>query len=130
VDACIEPCFGNLSVKSICPANHSHQPLFGARPETTEWDDVMVVDLKHYDGSLRPIDRVPQHIKALYATAFEVETSWIVEAAARRRNGLTRQSPEHLRPELLAKTGRHVQARLVERIENDLLPAHTKRDPR
>ena len=49
------------------------------------WDDVMVVDLKHYDGSLRPIDRVPQHIKALYATAFEVETSWIVEAAARRQ---------------------------------------------
>jgi ribonucleoside-diphosphate reductase alpha chain len=45
----------------------------------------MVVDLKHYDGSLRPIDRVPQNIKALYATAFEVETSWIVEAAARRQ---------------------------------------------
>ena len=45
----------------------------------------MVVDLKHFDGSLRPIDRVPQDIKALYATAFEVETSWIVEAAARRQ---------------------------------------------
>jgi ribonucleoside-diphosphate reductase alpha chain len=37
------------------------------------WDDVMVMDLKHFDGSLRPIDRVPQEIKALYATAFEVE---------------------------------------------------------
>jgi ribonucleoside-diphosphate reductase alpha chain len=49
------------------------------------WDDVMVVDLKHFDGSLRPIDRVPQDIKALYATAFEVETQWIVEAAARRQ---------------------------------------------
>ena len=45
----------------------------------------MVVDLKHFDGSLRPIDRVPQEIKALYATAFEVETSWIVEAASRRQ---------------------------------------------
>jgi ribonucleoside-diphosphate reductase alpha chain len=49
------------------------------------WDDVMVMDLKHFDGSLRPIDRVPQDIKALYATAFEVETTWLVEAAARRQ---------------------------------------------
>jgi ribonucleoside-diphosphate reductase alpha chain len=44
-----------------------------------------VVDLKHYDGSLRPIDRVPQDIKALYSTAFEVDTKWIIEAAARRQ---------------------------------------------
>jgi ribonucleoside-diphosphate reductase alpha chain len=45
----------------------------------------MVMDLKHFDGSLRPIDRVPQDIKALYATAFEIETTWLVEAAARRQ---------------------------------------------
>ncbi|MDP3833560.1 MAG: ribonucleoside-diphosphate reductase subunit alpha, partial [Hydrogenophaga sp.] len=49
------------------------------------WDDVMVMDLKHFDGSLRPIDRVPQEVKALYATAFEVEPLWLVEAAARRQ---------------------------------------------
>ncbi|HSV35662.1 MAG TPA: ribonucleoside-diphosphate reductase subunit alpha, partial [Ramlibacter sp.] len=49
------------------------------------WDDVMVMDLKHFDGSLRPIDRVPQEVKALYATAFEVEPVWLVEAAARRQ---------------------------------------------
>jgi ribonucleoside-diphosphate reductase alpha chain len=49
------------------------------------WDDVMVMDLKHFDGSLSPIDRVPAEIKALYATAFEVETRWLVEAAARRQ---------------------------------------------
>ena len=49
------------------------------------WDDVMVMDLKHFDGSLRPIDRVPQNIKALYATAFEIEPLWLVEAAARRQ---------------------------------------------
>jgi ribonucleoside-diphosphate reductase alpha chain len=46
---------------------------------------VMVMDLKHFDGSLRPIDRVPQEVKALYATAFEVEPVWLVEAAARRQ---------------------------------------------
>jgi ribonucleoside-diphosphate reductase alpha chain len=49
------------------------------------WDDVMVMDLKHFDGSLAPIDRVPQDIKALYATAFEVEPKWLVEAASRRQ---------------------------------------------
>jgi ribonucleoside-diphosphate reductase alpha chain len=49
------------------------------------WDDVMVMDLKHFDGSLRPIDRVPAEIKALYATAFEVEPTWLVEAGARRQ---------------------------------------------
>ncbi len=49
------------------------------------WDDVMVMDLKHFDGSLRPIDRVPQEVKSLYATAFEVEPQWLVEAAARRQ---------------------------------------------
>jgi len=49
------------------------------------WDDVMVMDLKHFDGSLRRIDRVPEDIKALYATAFEVDAQWLVEAAARRQ---------------------------------------------
>ncbi len=49
------------------------------------WDKVMVMDLKHFDGSLHPIDRVPADIKALYATAFEVEAHWLVEAAARRQ---------------------------------------------
>ena len=45
----------------------------------------MVMDLKHFDGSLRRIDRVPEELKALYATAFEVEPQWLVEAAARRQ---------------------------------------------
>jgi ribonucleoside-diphosphate reductase alpha chain len=49
------------------------------------WDDVMVMDLKHFDGSLRSIDRIPEDIKRLYATAFEVEPTWLVEAASRRQ---------------------------------------------
>jgi ribonucleoside-diphosphate reductase alpha chain len=43
------------------------------------------MDLKHFDGSLRRIDRVPEDLKSLYATAFEIETQWLVEAAARRQ---------------------------------------------
>jgi ribonucleoside-diphosphate reductase alpha chain len=46
---------------------------------------VMVMDLKHYQGSLQPIDRVPESLKALYATAFEIDAAWLVEAAARRQ---------------------------------------------
>jgi ribonucleoside-diphosphate reductase alpha chain len=45
----------------------------------------MVADLKYFDGSLSRIDRIPADLRALYATAFEVETSWIVECAARRQ---------------------------------------------
>ncbi|MEO6280202.1 ribonucleoside-diphosphate reductase subunit alpha, partial [Roseateles sp.] len=87
VDASIEPCFGNLSVKSNLSGEFTviNHYLVQDLKRLGLWDDVMVVDLKHFDGSLRPIDRVPQDIKALYATAFEVETSWIVEAAARRQ---------------------------------------------
>ena len=87
VDACIEPCFGNLSVKSNLSGEFTviNGRLVHDLKRLGLWDDVMVVDLKHYDGSLRPIDRVPQDIKALYSTAFEVETQWIVEAAARRQ---------------------------------------------
>jgi ribonucleoside-diphosphate reductase alpha chain len=87
VDACIEPCFGNLSVKSNLSGEFTiiNSYLVRDLKRLGLWDDVMVMDLKHFDGSLRPIDRIPQEIKALYATAFEVETTWVVEAAARRQ---------------------------------------------
>jgi ribonucleoside-diphosphate reductase alpha chain len=49
------------------------------------WDEVMVADLKYFDGSLAKIDRVPADLRTLYATAFEVEPRWIVEAGARRQ---------------------------------------------
>lgn len=49
------------------------------------WDEVMVADLKYFDGSLSRIDRVPSELRDLYATAFEVEPSWLVECASRRQ---------------------------------------------
>jgi ribonucleoside-diphosphate reductase alpha chain len=87
VDASIEPCFGNLSVKSNLSGEFTviNSYLVRDLKRLGLWDDVMVMDLKHFDGSLKPIDRVPQEIKQLYATAFEVETQWLVEAAARRQ---------------------------------------------
>ncbi|AEG94566.1 ribonucleoside-diphosphate reductase subunit alpha [Ramlibacter tataouinensis] len=87
VDASIEPCFGNLSVKSNLSGEFTviNHYLVRDLKRLGLWDDVMVMDLKHFDGSLRPIDRVPQDVKSLYATAFEVEPVWLVEAAARRQ---------------------------------------------
>jgi len=87
VDASIEPCFGNLSVKSNLSGEFTVVNSYLVRDlkRIGLWDDVMVMDLKHFDGSLSPMDRVPHEIKQLYATAFEVETQWLVEAAARRQ---------------------------------------------
>ncbi len=87
VDASIEPCFGNLSVKSNLSGEFTivNEYLVRDLKKLGLWDDVMVMDLKHFDGSLRRIDRVPEDLKNLYATAFEVETQWLVEAAARRQ---------------------------------------------
>jgi ribonucleoside-diphosphate reductase alpha chain len=87
VDASIEPCFGNLSVKSNLSGEFTvvNEYLVRDLKALGLWDEVMVMDLKHFDGSLRPIDRVPDDLKRLYATAFEVETQWLVEAAARRQ---------------------------------------------
>jgi ribonucleoside-diphosphate reductase alpha chain len=87
VAASIEPSFGNLSVKSNLSGEFTivNEHLVRDLKRLGLWDDVMVMDLKHFDGSLRRIDRVPEELKALYATAFEVETQWLVEAGARRQ---------------------------------------------
>jgi ribonucleoside-diphosphate reductase alpha chain len=87
VDASIEPCFGNLSVKSNLSGEFTivNEYLVRDLKKLGLWDDIMVMDLKHFDGSLRRIDRVPDELKRLYATAFEVDAGWLVEAASRRQ---------------------------------------------
>ncbi len=87
VDASIEPSFGNLSVKSNLSGEFTvvNEYLVRDLKALGLWDDVMVMDLKHYQGSLQPIDRVPESLKALYATAFEIDATWLVEAASRRQ---------------------------------------------
>ncbi len=87
VDASIEPCFGNLSVKSNLSGEFTvvNEYLVRDLKRLGLWDSVMLMDLKHYKGSLRAVDRVPEELKALYATAFEVDATWLVEAGARRQ---------------------------------------------
>jgi len=87
VDASIEPSFGNLSVKSNLSGEFTviNGYLVRDLKRLGLWDDVMIMDLKHFKGSLHSVDRVPQEVKALYSTAFEVAPSWLVEAASRRQ---------------------------------------------
>ena len=87
VSACIEPTYQNLYVKSNLSGEFTivNQNLVRDLKKLGLWDEVMVADLKYFDGSLSRIDRIPAELRALYATAFEVEPQWIVECAARRQ---------------------------------------------
>ncbi len=83
----IEPTYQNLYVKSNLSGEFTVVNPFLVKDlkELNLWDNVMVNDLKYYEGSVQKIDRVPAHIKQLYATAFEVEPRWLVDAASRRQ---------------------------------------------
>jgi len=87
VSACIEPTFQNLYVKSNLSGEFTvvNDYLVRDLKERGLWDEVMVADLKYFDGSLARIDRIPQDLRDIYATAFEVEPTWLVEAASRRQ---------------------------------------------
>jgi len=87
VDASIEPTFQNLYVKSNLSGEFTviNQYLVRDLKARGLWDAVMVADLKYFDGSTQRIDRIPADLKALYATAFEIDARWIIEAAARRQ---------------------------------------------
>ncbi|PRX46001.1 ribonucleoside-diphosphate reductase class II [Prauserella shujinwangii] len=83
----IEPLYRNLFVKSNMSGDFTvvNPHLVASLKERGLWDEVMVSDLKYFDGSLGEIDRVPADLKRLYATAFEVDSRWLVDAASRRQ---------------------------------------------
>ncbi|MEO4030758.1 ribonucleoside-diphosphate reductase subunit alpha [Chromobacterium vaccinii] len=87
VSASIEPTYQNLFVKSNLSGEFTvtNEYLVRDLKAAGLWDEVMVADLKYFDGSLGQIDRVPAELKAIYATAFEVDPKWLVEAASRRQ---------------------------------------------
>jgi ribonucleoside-diphosphate reductase alpha chain len=87
VTASIEPNYQNLYVKSNLSGEFTviNEYLVNDLKREGLWDDVMISDLKYFDGTLSKIDRVPAHLKAIYATAFEVDPSWLIEAGARRQ---------------------------------------------
>jgi ribonucleoside-diphosphate reductase alpha chain len=86
----IEPAYQNLFVKSNLSGEFTVVNPSLVRDLKAEglWDNVMVNDLKYFDGSVQQIDRIPRELKARYATAFEIDARWLVEAAARRQKWL------------------------------------------
>ncbi|MEF3192625.1 MAG: ribonucleoside-diphosphate reductase subunit alpha [Halothiobacillaceae bacterium] len=87
VSQSIEPTYQNLFVKSNLSGDFTvvNPYLAADLKKLGLWDEVMVNDLKYFDGSVQPIDRVPEELKQLYATAFEIDPRWLVEAASRRQ---------------------------------------------
>jgi len=87
VAASIEPEYQNIYVKSNLSGEFTvvNEHLVDELKKQNLWDEVMVADLKYFDGSLAKIDRVPAPLRSLYATAFEVDAKWIIEAGARRQ---------------------------------------------
>jgi ribonucleoside-diphosphate reductase alpha chain len=87
VSQSIEPTYQNLFVKSNLSGEFTvvNPYLIQDLREHGLWDPVMANDLKYYDGSVQQIDRVPDSLKQLYQTAFELDPRWLVEAAARRQ---------------------------------------------
>ncbi|KFB09210.1 ribonucleoside-diphosphate reductase subunit alpha [Nitratireductor basaltis] len=90
VSQSIEPAYQNLFVKSNMSGDFTvvNAALVRDLKARGLWDEVMVSDLKYYDGSVGQIDRIPDDLKALYATAFEMDASWLIEAASRRQKWL------------------------------------------
>src|SRR5690554_1362840 len=86
VSPCIEPHYRNLYVKSNLSGEFTvvNEYLVRDLKERGLWDAVMVSDIKYFDGSLARIDRIPADLRELYATAFEIDTKWVIECAARR----------------------------------------------
>ncbi len=87
VSQSIEPTYQNLFVKSNLSGDFTvvNPYLAADLKKLGLWDEVMVNDLKYFDGSVQPIDRVPDSLKALYATAFEIDPRWLIEAGSRRQ---------------------------------------------
>lgn len=90
VSQSIEPTYQNLFVKSNLSGEFTviNPYMVEDLKDRGLWDEVMVNDLKYYDGSLQSIDRIPAELKALYTTAFEMDARWLIEAASRRQKWL------------------------------------------
>lgn len=87
VSQSIEPTYQNLFVKSNLSGEFTviNPYLVADLKKEGLWDEVMVNDLKYYNGSVSKINRIPTVLKERYATAFEIDPTWLVEAGSRRQ---------------------------------------------
>jgi ribonucleoside-diphosphate reductase alpha chain len=106
----IEPTYQNLFVKSNMSGDFTvvNASLVHELKRRALWDEVMVSDLKYFDGSLGQIDRVPDDLKQLYATSFEIDPTWLIQAAARRQKWI--DQAQSLNLYLAQASGRRLDA--------------------
>ena len=129
----IEPMYRNLYVKANLSGDFTvlNPYMVEALKARDLWDDQMVDDLKYFDGSIQEIDRVPQDVKDLYKTAFEVAPEWLIECASRRQKWI--DMGQSLNLYIAAPSGksigRHVQTRLGARAEDHVLLALAGSNP-
>jgi ribonucleoside-diphosphate reductase alpha chain len=83
----IEPMYSHLFVKSNLSGEFTipNTYLVEKLKELDLWDADMLDDLKYFDGSIKEIERIPDHIKQIFLTAFEIDSEWIIECASRRQ---------------------------------------------
>jgi ribonucleoside-diphosphate reductase alpha chain len=106
----IEPLYRNLYVKSNMSGDFTvvNAHLVADLKERGLWDAAMVADLKLHDGALEPVDRIPVDLKALYATAFEISSDWLIEAASCRQKWI--DQAQSLNLYISAPSGRKLDA--------------------
>ena len=87
VSQSIEPTYQNLFVKSNLSGEFTmiNEHLVAALKKEGLWNDAMVNDLKFYNGDLTQISRIPESIKAVFKTAFQIEPQWLIDCASRRQ---------------------------------------------
>ena len=83
----IEPTYQNIFVKSNLSGEFTvvNHHLIGALKELSIWDDAMINDIKYYNGDLKPINRIPDNVKKVFSTSFDIEPKWLIECASRRQ---------------------------------------------
>ena len=132
VSASIEPTYQNIYVKSNLSGEFTvaNKYLVDDLKKLGLWDEVMVADIKYFDGSLAKIDRIPADIRTLYATAFEMETSWLVECASRRQKWI--DQAQSLNIYMAGASGKKLDETYklawIRGLEDHVLPAHAGRD--
>jgi ribonucleoside-diphosphate reductase alpha chain len=83
----IEPMYKHLFVKSNLSGEFTIPNTFlvSRLKELGLWDQQMLDDLKYFDGSIAEIERIPQEIKQVFLTSFEIDPEWMIECTSRRQ---------------------------------------------
>ena len=95
---CVEPVYKHIHTKSNLSGEfvRTNDHLLKELQRLGLWDADMLADLKYFDGSIQPIERVPSHLKRLYKTAFEIDPTWILQCAAVRQKWIDQAQSTNL----------------------------------